>query len=214
MFNRPKSWPDVPFPELRRRARILVVDDQDFPYAELFRDAGYLVDVWRDVENVADLEGTSFDLILLDVQGIGTQHSKEQGLGVLKHIKQTNPAQLTIAYSNADYDLSFQPFFGLADHTLPKTADYFEFKREVDRLLRRRFSLEFYVERMEAELASYEVPKPELRKQARKAILARDSRGFERWARRRNIEGPGFERAVQVCQAAIGVANVVATLAM
>jgi CheY-like chemotaxis protein len=48
-----------------------VIDDQDFPYKELFERDGYTVTKWDDVHDLAQLESGEFDLILLDLLGVG-----------------------------------------------------------------------------------------------------------------------------------------------
>jgi CheY-like chemotaxis protein len=169
LFRR-SDWPEVSLEEIRKRARLLVVDDSEFPYEPLFRRDGYNLEKWPDVQDLPKLESGYFDLILLDVQGVGGEYSSEQGLGILRHLRKTTPTQLIIAYSSADYSLKYQDFFRLADAVLEKSSDYFEFKRQVDKLLQDRFSLGFYVGRIRALLAG-QLDEPErLEKAVRKAV--------------------------------------------
>lgn len=148
-----RKWPNLSMDEIRKRAKILVIDDMDFAYLELFKKDGYTLDKWSDVEDLPKLESGYYDLVLLDIQGVGTKQSQEQGLGVLKHLRKASPAQIVIAYSNADFSLKYQEFFRMADSTLAKSEDYVDFKRAVDQLLGQRFSLGFYVDRV-AKIAS------------------------------------------------------------
>src|SRR5271154_4025408 len=102
----------MPFEEIKKRARLLVIDDSDFPYAELFKRDGYAIEQWRDVEDLSKLENGTFDLIMLDVQGVGKEISpSEQGLGVLHHIREVAATQVVIAFSSADFSLKYQEFF-------------------------------------------------------------------------------------------------------
>jgi hypothetical protein len=83
-WNRSKkqTWPETPFEEIKKRARLLVIDDDVFAYCELFKRDGYAIDQWSDVEDLNKLENGIFDLILLDIQGVGkTISPSEQGLG-------------------------------------------------------------------------------------------------------------------------------------
>jgi CheY-like chemotaxis protein len=174
MFNflhRQDAWPALPLDEIRKRARLLVIDDEEFIYKNLFENDGYVIDKWDDVEDLSKLEQNYFDVILLDVQGVGSKLSSQQGLGILQHIRQTAPAQIVIAFSNADYSLKYQAFFELADAVLSKGADYVEFKRKVDDLLVQRFSLGFYVKRITAAIGGTADEPDKLEKEARKAIL-------------------------------------------
>lgn len=119
--------------EVVRRARILVIDDGAFPYKQLFERDGYTIQQWPDVTDLPALETGEFDLILLDLVGVGLAESADEGFGLLRHIRQTSSAQIVIAYSNADLSLKYQPFFRDADAVLHMTkTDYVEFKRTVD----------------------------------------------------------------------------------
>ena len=146
------SWPQLSWEEIKKRGRLLVIDDAEFAYIELFRRDGYTIEQWHDVEDLEKLERGSYDVIMLDICGVGGEISKEEGFGVLKHIRKVRPAQFVIAYSASDYDLTQIDFFRLADSVMPKSADYVDFKREVDELLRRRFSVEYYVDRITKEI--------------------------------------------------------------
>lgn len=134
LFKHPE-WPVISLDEIKKRGRILVIDDTDFTYQQLFIRDGYTIDKWDDVEELSKLESGYYDIILLDIQGVGRNESEEQGFGILKHIHSVNPAQIIIAYSNADWALKYQTFFDLADAKLDKRQDYVDFKRTVDQQL-------------------------------------------------------------------------------
>jgi len=137
------EWPEVDFSSLKQRTRILVIDDGPFAYKEIFAQNNYAIDKWENIKDISLLENGYYDIILLDVQGVGLEYSKDQGLGILKHIKEVSPAQIVIAYSNSDYGLKFQEFFDLADGVLSKSEDYIVFKRKVDDLIKLRFSEDY-----------------------------------------------------------------------
>jgi CheY-like chemotaxis protein len=181
-LKRVAEWPTLDHAEIVRRARILVVDDNEFPYKQLFERDGYTVQQWRDIDDLAALETGEYDLILLDLIGVGTAESADEGFGVLKHIRKVSPAQIVIAYSNADLSLAYQPFFRDADAVLHKTqTDYMEFKRTVDRLLNERFSLGFYIDRIYAELGDYGSKVPKVGDKARVAILTGSPQRLQRY---------------------------------
>lgn len=151
LWLRKKRHTYVPpsFEEIKKRAKILVIDDNDFAYAPLFSRDGYTIEKWDDIENLEKLENNYYDLILLDIQGVGQNESEEEGFGILKHIRAKSPAQIVIAFSNADWSLKYQGFFDLADKKLAKNQDYVEFKRTVDDLLTLRFNHNFYLDKIE-----------------------------------------------------------------
>lgn len=132
--------------EIRKRAQLLVIDDHAVPFMKLFERDGYHLQRWTKIESLSDLTERRFDLILLDLHGVAIKDSPEQqGLGVLKHVKETDPTQLVIAYSAQDWSPSASEFFAKADAVLDKTAQYVDYKATVDRLLKRRFSEGYFL---------------------------------------------------------------------
>lgn len=203
------AWPALDADTIRMRSRILVIDDHAFAYKKLFIDGGYAVTKWNDVKNPDALTSGQFDLILLDLQGVGLAQSNEQGLGVLKHIKTVDPGQLVIAYSNAEFPLGSQPFFDMADAVLQKSADFLDFKREVDRLLTLRFSESFYVERMRSEiLRTGGKPPPSLERDFRRSLGARDLGILRQGLQRDLADGPTLERVLLIAQTALTLVQV------
>jgi len=206
LFKKP-TWPDVPFEEIKKRAKVLVVDDNDFPYGKLFARDGYTFEKWNDIENLSKLESGYYDIILLDIHGVGMNESEEQGLGVLKHLRKTSPSQIIIAYSNADWPLKYQEFFDMADSKLDKRQDYVEFKRVVDKLLKDKFSLGFYVDRIVRTAGSSVADTEKLRKVATEAILKKNTKKLSNYLES-NIEAADIVQIIiGIAQVAISVAN-------
>jgi len=136
----------LPFEEIRKRARIIVIDDDKsaFPY-ELLQKEGYNVTYWSKIEKLRELESGEFDLIVLDISGVADKSiSLTDGAGILSHLKKCNPAQLIIAYSGQKYDLSKKDFYNLADDFLGKPSDLITCKDKIDSLLRNHFTPQHY----------------------------------------------------------------------
>ena len=136
----------LPLNEARKRARILVIDDDEraFP-VKLLENEGYNVQYWPRVENIRRLEEGEFDIIILDIAGVSApEMSRRDGFGVLEHLKNSNPAQIIVAYSGQSFDLSQQKFFQQADDFLAKPSDLLECKGKIDRLLQTKFTATHY----------------------------------------------------------------------
>jgi CheY-like chemotaxis protein len=123
LFSR-KTISDIPSPpleELRKRARILVVDDDEnsFP-VELLKKEGYAIDYWPKIESLSKLERGDYDIIILDIGGVAKEYSSEDGLGVLEHLKEVNPSQIVVAFSGQSFDLSKNRFWQLVPFPLNK----------------------------------------------------------------------------------------------
>lgn len=208
-WRRRRPWPKRDMDEIRKRARLLVVDDSEFPYKELFDRDGYSIDKWNDVEDLPKLERGEYDLILLDIQGVGREQSQDQGLGILRHLKKVCPAQIIIAYSTADFSLDKKEFFDLADDSLSKNEDYVNFKRSVDRLLGQRFALGFYLDRIAKTVTPHIPDSKAIQLAAEKAILSGDPEILERALTRGGASKEVIGTALQIAQVAISIASLV-----
>lgn len=182
-----KKWPDFTFEQIKKRASILVIDDDDFPYQSLFEEDDYKITKWDDVKNLGKLENNTFDIILLDIQGIASEITKDEGLGVLKHIKEKQPSQIVIAYSNADWSLKYQGFFDLADDKISKDVDYTDFKRAVDRQLKNVFSFDYYCNKI-TDIVDNSIPQKTLKKKIEQSVIKSDPSILETFLRNKRID--------------------------
>lgn len=133
------------FNELKRKTRIVVIDDEDSFPVELFRNEGYSIDKWDSVKDYGLLEAGNYDIIVLDIKGIALHISEEDGLGVLESLKKSNPAQIIVAFSQHSFDLSKSKFWELADEKLAKPSDFLKIKRVLDNLIKTQFKPERYL---------------------------------------------------------------------
>jgi CheY-like chemotaxis protein len=205
LLSRRPQWPQVEHDQIVKRAKLLVIDDGEFPYLKLFRKDGYNFDKWNKIKDLPALESGKYDVILLDLHGVGEIESSEQGLGVLGHLRKRSPAQIVVAYSNAEWSVEYQEFFRSADAVLHKSkADYVTFKRTVDDLLDQRFSLGFYMSRISQALQGTGIPDGATRK-AEKAILTGRLRPFEKYLAKQVTDPVTVERVLGIAQVAVGV---------
>jgi DNA-binding response OmpR family regulator len=156
----------LPLEEAKKRATILVVDDDTdaFP-VELLRAEGYNIQQWLQVNALRDLEGGQFDIIVLDIHGVCPPGlSQSDGLGILEHLKRVNPSQIVIAYSGKKYDLKHEKFWRIADDYLGKPTDMLVAKAKIDALLRDKFTAKHYWESLAKYLRANGVSERELGK--------------------------------------------------
>jgi DNA-binding response OmpR family regulator len=138
--------PRLVFDELVKRTRILVIDDKDdeFPF-EFMRKQGYSIDHWKDVIDLGKLEAGFFDIIILDIGGVGTAlDASKEGIAVLTHIKRVNPSQVVVAYSGQSHESSKIDFFRLADAYVSKPATAIDWKERIDDLVRTTMTTQYY----------------------------------------------------------------------
>jgi CheY-like chemotaxis protein len=130
------------FDARRRSTRILVIDDDPNsfePFGPL-QNEGYAIDFWRKVNDLSKLEQGYYDIIFLDVRGVGEDWSPDQGgFGILELLKTRNPNQLIVAYSGEAFDFGKRKFYQMADDMIPKASvDPAKCKVVIDNLIRTR----------------------------------------------------------------------------
>ncbi len=139
----------IDFDELKKRTRIVVIDDEEAFPIELFKSEGYSVDSWEKVEDYGKLERGFYDIIVLDIKGVAQHISEDDGLGVLESLKKNNPSQIIIAYSQHSFDLSKSKFWEMADDKISKPSDFLKIKKSIDNLIKTQFRPIRYINSLE-----------------------------------------------------------------
>ncbi len=171
MFRSPPLPPVPSIETVRKEARVLVIDDHVFPALTTFERDGYHFERWPSIKNLSQLTDGHYQLILLDINGVGLKESPDlQGLGILQHIKVTNPAQPVIVYSSKPQAITSNEYLKLADAVLDKGMSYVRYKELVDELLLRRATPGFFVAAMNRALAEDAVLAPKAVSKALKSF--------------------------------------------
>ena len=158
--------PSTQMQERIKRTRIVVIDDveSEFPH-EILKREGYAIDYWPDVVDLTKLENGYYDIIILDIGGVGAAFDPEnQGAGILKHLKSKNPSQIVVAYSGQSHDSERVPFFKHADDYVPKPAEALKWKSTIDSLIEERLTISHFWCSLDALLAEMGVSKKQRRK--------------------------------------------------
>ena len=154
----------IGFDELKRRTRILVIDNEKTFPTELFTSNGYFIEQWEKVKDLNKLLRGEYDIIVLDIMGVAKEYSEEDGLGILEAIKKENPSQIIIAYSGGSFDISKQRFWDLADEKIAKPADFLKIKGTVDNLIKKKFTPERYIDSLITLLQTQNISDREINK--------------------------------------------------
>ena len=156
--------PPIVFEELKKRTRIVVIDDEESFPVKLFQNEGYSIDKWDSVTDYGKLESGFYDIIVLDIKGVAMHMSVDDGLGVLESIKANNPAQIIIAYSQHSFDLSKSKFWELADEKIAKPTDFLKIKGKIDYLIQDEYKPERYIKSLQEILSKNRIESKDIRK--------------------------------------------------
>ncbi len=120
------SKPNLPLVN-PRRIRIAFVDDEDNEFVDIFKDWSYDVELIKDVERLDPLVNGRYQLIFLDIRGVGSK-LKMDGIGVLEHIKKRNPLIHVVVCSGARFNSEeTRKINQYANDIIPKDASIEEY---------------------------------------------------------------------------------------
>lgn len=103
--------------------------------------------------------------------------------------------------------MKYKEFFDLADKVLAKQADYVDFKRAVDELLEKRFSMGFYVEGVNKLTSRHLSDTSKIRKATEKAILTHNVQSLEKLLQKAEIPFNTIEAIIRIVKFAIQVGS-------
>ncbi|NOT78276.1 MAG: hypothetical protein HOP07_04660 [Bacteriovoracaceae bacterium] len=131
----------LPMPLIKERANILFIDNEKVELIETLQLEGWHVEYWDDVKSLKDLEEGKFDIIFLDIGGVGKAYAPtEEGFGILTRLKSVNPTVCVVAYSGMSFDASKAQFWAKADASLSKSAGAIDAIELLEELLTKKYN--------------------------------------------------------------------------
>lgn len=133
--------PELPTSPLR----ILVIDDKKFAHVRRLQQEGYRVTTRYDIDSFADVADYKFDILLMDLQGVGSSISASGGIGIVEHLRETSPSQAIIAYSaHEGHPETHGSVHANADIFLNKGSDFAVFRKAIKDTLESLETASFY----------------------------------------------------------------------
>lgn len=189
--------------DIRKRSKILIIDDTPIYYMKFLKKDFYSnIEQWQKIKDLNKLESGYYDVILLDIKGVGqTQFEAEQGFGLLKHLKLKNSAQIIIAISNHEWSLKYQEFFEMADAKLFTGSDYGVFKRTIEEQLKKCFSYDHYIQSIEKIAIQNDIDVSKIRKYTQASIWKKSTTPIKKFLSK-NVD------SLQVISAIVAIVDV------
>ena len=127
-FGTPKRISELHTPQRalnklkREDVKIVIIDDEQFPYLELLRTHRFSIDTLDNISSLNIIE--AYDVILCDVNGVGGNFSEQfQGAYLVKEIYKRYPSKIIISYTGIRFDARYNEFLQYADFSLIKDVD-------------------------------------------------------------------------------------------
>lgn len=165
----------------------------------MFDRDGYQIERWSEVKSLQPLIEGRYQLILLDINGVGLNESPDlQGLGILEAIKNGNPAQAVIVYSAQKQKVSSSKYLERADAVIDKGASYVEFKSRIDQLLMSIGTPDYFISVMNFHLGGSAALAPKAVTKALRALRTGRTQDLERYLGDRITDRDQVQLAVSI----------------
>ncbi len=136
------------FEKIKFKARIALVDDEEITYVNRLKQDGYNIADFHDIENIDEFIRKKYDVVILDIQGIGKHIAENtEGWGILKYLKTECPNIVVLIFTGADWSITkYKAQADLADDFIGKDLEFLDFKSKIDSAIRKAFSYKFHFE--------------------------------------------------------------------
>lgn len=120
---------------IRDKFKILVIDDQGFPYIDIFRNEGFNIQCHKHFQDLAS--ASEYPIVICDIKGVGTQYDIDKGGAyVLRELKKKYPFKQYAAFSGFMYDLDIMKELNGVP-IIPSSSDIDTWRQNLDELIRR-----------------------------------------------------------------------------
>ena len=93
-----KSCGENNIAKLRKKIKILMIDDEEYDIFDVLKDRGYNIYYKNEISYVEETE--PFDIIILDIKGVAKKFSSPyEGFGFAKEVKMLYPNKIVLCYS-------------------------------------------------------------------------------------------------------------------
>lgn len=115
--------PNRAFNKLKREdVKMVLIDDENFPYLDLLRQHKFNIDPLDDVTSLTTLD--AYDVILCDLNGVGKKFSEQyQGAYLVKEIYKRYPFKIIISYTGISFDARYNEYLKYADFSIKKDIE-------------------------------------------------------------------------------------------
>lgn len=124
---------------LKDKTRILFIDDDDkFKVVKILKSSGWIhTSLTKDLGNLDQNNVTQATILFVDIQGVGLKLGfSDEGLGLAKALKERYSEKFVIIYSSQTQGDRFHEALRLADESLEKNADPYQFQQLVEKFAR------------------------------------------------------------------------------
>lgn len=143
-FKKKRKFRNLTLEEIKGKARVLFIDDEDRKdIIEYLSKSGWLCRQLheKNFDTLDQIDIIDSHIICVDINGVGENLGKNNGLDIVVSIKNKTPSKKVIIYSSQSTQNIFHEAIDLADKKILKSAgDYEIFKNTIEDLAKIIFS--------------------------------------------------------------------------
>lgn len=129
--------------KLKKITRVLIIDDEEpKELRELIRKEGWKNYYLNDLDSLSNKKLEESHVICIDIMGVGKKLQVEDGMGLVKHIKERYPEKKIILYSSVSKQDIFSDALDYVDKRLRKESSLVPFSTAIEEMAANTFSWE------------------------------------------------------------------------
>jgi len=133
--NKDKKFLKKSLPELKDKTRILLIDDEETNLVESLKGEGWHIKYMADLDKYNNTDLKDAHIVCVDIKGVGkTLNIKDEGLGLIRNIKEKYPEKKIILCSSFSSHDIFDNAIDLVDKKVYKDGQTHPFDSAIEEL--------------------------------------------------------------------------------
>lgn len=135
-----KRFSKKSIPELKDKTRILLIDDEETDLVESLKSEGWHIKYMADLDKYNNTDLKDAHIVCVDIKGVGKKlNIKEEGLGLVRNIKEKYPEKRIILCSSVSSHDIFDNAIDLVDKKVFKNGQTHPFDSAIQELALKLF---------------------------------------------------------------------------
>ncbi len=133
--SKSKKFLKKSLPELKDKTRVLMIDDEETSLVESLKGEGWHIKYMADLDRYTNTDLIDAHIVCVDIKGVGKKlNIKEEGLGLVRNIKEKYPEKRIILCSSVSTHDIFDDAIDLVDKKVYKDGQTHPFDSAIEEL--------------------------------------------------------------------------------
>jgi DNA-binding NtrC family response regulator len=142
-FSKQRKRREVTLEDIKSSSKVLIIDDEEpTELRELLSKEGWKNYYLPDLDSLSNRRLVESQVVCIDIMGVGKKLQCDNGMGLVKSIKEKHPGKKIILYSSVAQQDIFNEALDFVDKRLRKQASLLPFSAAVEEMARKTFDLD------------------------------------------------------------------------